>query len=238
MKFEKIQMNNKNFLECNELDNDVLFRRYPIKYNDEILVKENQFVLLIEKGDVLDVEEKSGMYRIEEGSSQKNDFSKIWGNLKIKKSEDTPLSVIFLNRRIIRKNKYFIAEPIKYIEYDKNDEKEYYIKIKGCFDFHIIDPKMFINKVIGLRNHFSKQELIEQIRKYVVSSIEKGIKELSEEYKLDINTIQTKSKELQIKLSQNDSDEKLLEYGIKLNYFDIDEVEIVEKKKNFFKRKK
>lgn len=238
MRFTKIQMTERKFLECKEINNDVLFRKYSIKCNDEILVKENQFVILIENGKVLDVEENEGLYRIEEGFSLKSEFSETWGKIIIKKSENIPLSVVFLNRRIIRKNKYFIDEPIKYIEYEGNNEKKYYIKLRGNFDFFIIDPLRFINKVIGLKNHYSKQELIEQIRKYVLKSIEQGIIELSEKYKLGINTIHTKSRELQIKFEQNDSDKKLLEYGVKLNYFDIDEIEIVEKKKNFFKRKK
>lgn len=238
MKFTKIQKTEKNVLECNEINNDLLFRKYSVKYNDAIFVKENQFIILIENGKILDIEENEGIYLIEEGSSTKNGFSETWGKIIIKKSENIPLSVVFLNRRIIRKNKYFIDEPIKYIEYDENGEKEFYIKLRGSFDFFIKYPIMFINKVIGLRNHYSKQELIEQIRKYVVKSIEDGIKELSEKYKLDIDTIQKKSKELKIKLSENDSDKKILEYGIKLNYFDIDKVEITEKKRTIFKRKK
>lgn len=239
MKFTKIEDNAEINLECNDLNNDILFRKYQIKENNIVLLKENQFLILSEKGKILDIEEEVGKYKIEEGNSNKVELFKEWQDLNIAKSEEEPLSVIFLNRRIINKNKYFIEEPIKYIEYTENEEKEYYIKISGSYDFYIENPKVFLGRVIGLRNHFSKQELIEQIRKHVVKSIEKGISELSEEYKLDIETIETKSKELKIKLSQNDSDKKLLEYGIKLNYFDIDTLEIVEKKKRFlFKRKK
>ena len=112
---------------------------------------------------------------------------------------------------------------------------EIYIKLEGFYDFRIEDTLKFLSKVIGLRNHFSKQELIEKIRKYIISSIEKGINEISEEYKLNIDTLVQKSKELEVKLKQNEYDVKLLEYGIKLLYFDVKDFEVSKKKFKFFK---
>lgn len=237
MKFTKVKDNDIDVnVECNELNNDILFRKYNVKENNIVLLKENQFLILSEKGQVLDIEESAGKFKIEEGKSDKNEFFKEWENVNIQKSEKEPLNVIFLNRKIIRRNKYFIDEPIKYIEHNEKDKKIYYIKISGNYDFDIVDPKRFLGRVIGLRNHFSKQELIEQIRKYALQSIEKGINELSQEYKLNIDTIKTKSKELEIKLSKNESDDKLLEYGVKLTYFDIENLEFSEKKfRKFFK---
>ena len=68
----------------------------------------------------------------------------------------------------------------------------------------------------------------------MLNSIEVGINEISEEYKLDINTLTSKSKELEVKLKQNEYDAKLLEYGVKLTYFDITNFDITKKKFKIF----
>jgi rubrerythrin len=109
-----------------------------------------------------------------------------------------------------------------YITYDEMAK----IKGEGKFDFQIVDPLSFLeNMVIGLRTHYSKQELIEQIRNYIVNSIIKGITEVSNAYKINIQEICEKSKETDIGVSQNVYDDKLLEKGIKITFFNIEKLE-------------
>lgn len=231
MRLKKIQeIKSYEVLECTELDNDIIFRKYHIKEGTKIRLRENQFLFLIENGRILDIEEEIGTYQIVSGDSEKEEIANVWKKILIRKSEEIPLSVIFLNRRIIRKNKYFLEEPIKY--------KDVYIKIKGNFDFYIVNPNNFFEKVIGLRKHFSKQELIEQIRKYVVKSIKKSIEELLAQYNFELYDIQNKAKELQLKLTENEFDKKIFEYGVKLNYFDIEQVDVLDKRYKFFKNRK
>ena len=85
--------------------------------------------------------------------------------------------------------------------------------------------------MIGLRSIYTKQELVERIRKYVLNSIEEGINEISREYKLDVNYLPENSKKLEVKLKQNKYDEKLSEYGVKITYFDITKLEVTKRKK-------
>ncbi len=223
-------------LLCNELNNDILFRMYHVEENVLIRLQEYQLLLLLENGRVLDVVQNTGYYQVVSEEADKKDIPNEWENVCIQKGENEPLSILFINQKMIEHNKYFIEEPIKYKEYHGNNIKEYNIKISGRYDFYIENPKKFLLKVIGLRNHFSKQELIEQTRKYAIKSIEDGINELSEEYKLNVDMIKTKSKELAIQLRRNEFDEKLSEYGIKITYFDIETLELMDKKKKkFFK---
>ena len=90
---------------------------------------------------------------------------------------------------------------------------------------------MFLNSILGIREHYTKQELMEQIRKIVVNSIKLGINELGEEYKLSIQLVKNKSNELEIRVSQNDYDEKLAKRGIKITYFEITNFEEVNETK-------
>ena len=226
----------KKIIKCNNLSNDMIFMKYDVILGDIIEVSDSQYVVLIEKGIVYDTVDKSGQYIVmNEIIDSDKDIKDEWKDLKIRKTENNGLCVVFLNKNLIKHNKYIINDPIKYVDWKNGSSKEIYIKVEGFFDFKIEDPKKLLSKIIGIRNHFSKQELIERIRRFVVNSIEKGINELSEEYKLDIKTLETKSKELEIKLKQNEYDEKLLEYGVKLTYFDISHLEIAKRKFKIFK---
>lgn len=224
----------KNIIECNRLTNDMLFLKYNVSEGDIIHIKENQFVIMFEKGKVLDVKENAGDFLVGIDDKIDESISNDWENLVIRKSEDENLCVIFLNINVIAHNKYNISDPIKYVDWKNNESSEIYIKLEGFYDFKIENPKMLFSKVIGLRTHFSKQELIEKIRKFILNSIEEGINEISKEYKLDINTLTSKSKELEVRLKQNEHDLKLLEYGVKLTYFDITNFEITKRKFKIF----
>lgn len=68
--------------------------------------------------------------------------------------------------------------------------------------------------------------MIEQIRKNAINSIEEGINELSNEYKLSIELIKTKTSELEIKVKENEYDLKLKMRGITITYFELSELDI------------
>lgn len=85
---------------------------------------------------------------------------------------------------------------------------------------------MFFSRVYGVREHYSKLELIEQIRKNAINSIKEGINELSNEYKLSIELVKTKTSELEIKVKENEYDLKLKMRGIKITYFELSELDI------------
>lgn len=226
----------KKIIKCSNLNNDMIFMKYDVVLGDIVENTTNQYVVLIEKGTVYDAHDKAGQYIVmNEIIDSDEDIKDEWKDLKIRKSDDGGLCVIFLNKNIIEHNKYIINDPIKYIDWKDGSSKELYIKVEGFYNFKIEDPKKMLSQVIGLRAHFSKQELIERIRKFVINSIEKGINEISEEYKLDIGSLETKSKELEIKLKQNEYDHKLLEYGVKITYFDISHLEIAKRKFKIFK---
>ena len=224
----------KNIIECKDLNNDIIFRKYNISEGNIIKVENNQIVCMSEKGRVLDIKEEYVKYKVQNIDETDEEFDKKWKDLIIRKSEEEDLCIIFFNKNVIRHNKYFISDPIKYKNWKDEKEVEIFINLEGYYDFKIIDPKMLLSKIIGLRRYFTKQELIEKVRKYIVSSIEEGINEISEEYKLDIDTLTQNSDKLEVKLKQNEYDRKLEEYGIKLTYFDIKKFEITKKKFKFF----
>ncbi len=225
------KIENEKIILSDELKNDVIFVKYKVNENDVIKIQDNQAVILFEKGKILDIKDNIGKYIIKNTNKIINEK---WQKLTIRNSENEELCVIFLTLSPLTNNKYIFNKPIKYIDWENNKRTKKYIKLDGRYDFKIENPQIFLSKVIGLRTHFTKQELIEKVRIYILSSIEEGINEICTEYKLDIDTLVKNSKELEIDLQNNKYDEKLLEYGIKLTYFDIENVQTMKRKFNFF----
>lgn len=226
-----IKIENENIISYDELKNDVIFVKYKVNENDIIKVQDNQAVILFEKGKILDIKEDFGKYIIK---NIEKEINEQWKEITVRNSENEELCLIFFTLSPLTNNKYIFNKPIKYIDWENNKHSKKYIKLDGRYDFKIESPQNFLSKVIGIRNHFTKQELIEKVRVYILNSIERGINEICNEYKLDIDSLVENSKKLEINLQNNKYDDKLLEYGIKLTYFDIENVQTIKRKFNFF----
>lgn len=228
--FMQEENSNNKVIQSKHLGNDTIFKKYNVSEGDIIRIKENEIALLIKKGNLLDLKEKVGEYYLESNINADKEIK----NIIIRKSEDENLCVLFINIDIIKNNKYIFKDPIKYVNWKDGDTSDVYIKIEGLYDFKIENPKKFIGQVIGLRSIYTKQELVERIRKYVLSYIEEGINQLSKEYKLEVKDLPEYSKKLEVELKRNKYDEKLSEYGVIITYFNINKLQIIKKKNKFF----
>lgn len=173
------------------------------------------------------------MYEIEASKQAKTrkEMEK-WRLFNPPKKDESNLCVIMFNMNEICNNSFSIDKPIKYTDWTKNEPVKARFTCKGKFNFKIDDPSLFFSRVYGVREHYSKLELIEQIRKNAISSIQEGINELSEEYKLSIELVKTKTSELEIKVKENDYDLKLKMRGIKITYFELSDLDIIADKKD------
>lgn len=232
--FMQEENSDSKVIESKHLRNDTIFKKYSVSEGEIIRIKENEIVLLIKKGMLLDLKENRGEYYVDDPIIVDKESMQELKKVVIRKSENENLCVLFINVDIIKNNKYIFNDPIKYTNWENGESSDVYIKIEGQYDFKIENPKKFIGQVIGLRSIYTKQELVERIRKYVLNSIEEGINQVSKEYKLDVKDLPEYSKKLEIELKQNKYDEKLSEYGVRITYFDISKLEVMKKKSKFF----
>lgn len=183
---------------------------------------------------------KFGIFEIDFDMQDNSKELKKWQDYDDIKTKDLPLSIVFINLQEIKENKFYFKKPIEYIDWtnlhfdeEKNTEEPLKTAFTGDgkFNFIISNPVLFLSSILGIREHYTKQELIEQIRKIVVNSIQLGINELGEEYKLSIQLVKNKTNELEIRVSQNNYDEKLAKRGIKITYFEITNFEEIDQKR-------
>lgn len=237
MKFAKLspEADMTKVIQCDDMDNDTLVVRLPDKIENKraVMLKEGQYAILYKAGKVYDAIHKKGMYEIESSKQAKTrkEMEK-WRNFTQPKKDDSELCIIVFNTKEIIDNKFSIDKPMEYIDWSKEKPIKTRITCKGVFNFKIEDPYLFFSKVFGVRDHYSKLELIEQIRKQAINSIQEGINELSNEYKLSMELVKTKTSELEIKVKENEYDLKLKKRGIKITYFKLTDLEVVADEKD------
>ena len=200
-------------VECVELDNNILLYKEKLDENESYVVKlkENQYAILFKKGQVFDIIKEQGVYTIkmEANNVTPEDFKDY-----IIKDNDDNLCILFLNGNIITNNKFYIKKKRKNNFYGE-----------GTFDFQIDNPLKLLNKVVKVRNYYSREELLEQIRERITKIVIEVIKSKENEYIIDEEHV-------------NSSVNIFNEYGIKIVNSSIKNIQF-EKKQNqdFIKNK-
>lgn len=183
-----------HIIECTKLDNNILLFKQRLDENEHYIVKlkKEQYAVLFEKGQILDVIKQEGIYTIK--SEPNTSFPEDLNDYKIKNNNDN-LSIIFFNMSIITNNKYYIKKKYKNKFYGE-----------GNFDFQIENPLKLFNKVIEVRSYYSREELLEQIRERISKIVISVIKEYGNEYILEeyINSSVNIFKEYGIKIVSSD----------------------------------
>jgi len=74
--------------------------------------------------------------------------------------------VYFVNTRLITGNKWGTAHPIMVRDPDSGIVR---VRAFGTYDFHVVDPKLFLKEVAGTDDHFRLDEFADTMRSRVVS---------------------------------------------------------------------
>ncbi len=180
-----------NIIECTKLDNNILVYKQKLDENQHHLVKlkSNQYAILFEKGQIYDCIKEEGIYTIR--SEPNTSFPEELNDYKIKNNHDN-LCILFFNLERITGNKFYIK---------KKHKNNFYGE--GTFDFQIENPLKLFNKVIEVRNYYSREELLEQIRERISKIVTSVIKNHTNAYIIeeeDLNSSVNMFKEYGIKI--------------------------------------
>ena len=145
---------------------DTLSYRYPvdkeIKRGAQLIVRESQlaqFLYLGEFGDTY----RPGTWTLTTDNTPILNSLKGW-----KYGFESPFKadVYFLNTRLFTGNKWGTANPIIMRDADFGIVR---VRAFGTFDFHIVDPKLFLKEVAGTDHHFRLDEFADTMRSRIVS---------------------------------------------------------------------
>jgi excisionase family DNA binding protein len=146
---------------------DTLSFRYPdmdkeIKRGAQLIVRESQvaqFVYLGQFGDTF----SPGKWTLTTDNIPILSTLKGW-----KYGLESPFKadVYFVNTRLFTGNKWGTANPIMLRDPDLGIVR---VRAYGTFDFHIVDPKLFLKEVAGTDDHFRLDEFADTMRSRIVS---------------------------------------------------------------------
>ena len=191
-------------IKCTKLDNNILLCKQKIDENEHYVVKlkENQYAVLFEKGQIWDVIKEEGLYTIK--MEPNTSFPEDLNDYQVKDNQDR-LCVLFFNMALITGNKFYLK---------KKHKNDFYGE--GTFNFQIEKPLKLFNKVIEVRNYYSREELLEQIRERISKIVTSVIKNQENAYIIEEESI-------------NSSIDIFKEYGIKIVSSDIKNIQFKKK---------
>jgi excisionase family DNA binding protein len=145
---------------------DTLSFRYPvdkeIKRGAQLIVRESQVAQFLYQGEFGDTF-APGTWTLT------TDNTPILNNLKgWKYGFESPFKadVYYLNTRLFTGNKWGTANPIMMRDPDFGIVRA---RAYGIYDFHIVDPKLFLKEVAGTDQHFRLDEFADTMRSRIVS---------------------------------------------------------------------
>lgn len=154
-------------IEWTDDSRDTLSYRFPdedkaIKNGAQLIVRESQrvqFLYLGEFGDTFG----PGKYTLTTDNIPVLTRLKSW---KYGFNSPFKADVYFLNTRLFTGNKWGTANPIM-----MHDEELGVVRVRafGTYDFHIVDPKLFLKEVAGSDQNFRLEEFADTMRSRIVS---------------------------------------------------------------------
>src|SRR5260221_519064 len=145
---------------------DTLSFRYPvdkeIKRGAQLTVRESQVAHFLSLGQFGDTY-APGTWTLSTDNTPILNTLKGW-----KYGFESPFKadVYYLNTRLFTGNKWGTANPIMMRDQDFGIVR---VRAYGTYDFHIVDPKLFLKEVAGTDHHFRLDEFADTMRSRIVS---------------------------------------------------------------------
>ena len=160
-------------IEWTDDSRDTLSYRWPdddkeIKNGAQLIVRESQTVQFMYLGQFADTF-APGKYSLKTDNIPV--LSRIAG-WKYGFNSPFKADIYYLNTRLFTGNKWGTSNPIMMRD---NDFGIVRIRAFGTFDFHIVDPKVFLKEVAGSDQHFRLDEFSDTMRSRIVSLFSEAI---------------------------------------------------------------
>lgn len=206
-------------IEASEMGGDTVFTYgVPVRQDDKrnsnykgtaqtvsngsiIHVYDNQFMMLVDGGKIVDYTAEPGYYKVSNssmpslfngqfGDTLKESFNRI----KFSGTNPTKQQVFFINLQEIKGNPFGTANPVMY--YDHQLDADLYIRARGRYSIKITDPIKFYQEVVtrdAERLKFS--EVNDQYRSEFLAAFQSAINQMSADG-ISIRTVASKGVEL------------------------------------------
>lgn len=234
----------KEALRCEEMGNDVLMIKKTtpngvISNKSTIIVGPGQVAIIYDNGRIVDATAEEGVYTFDSSSTPSlfagqwgGMFKEMWQRFTYNGATAKEQAVYFFNTKEIIGNKFGTPNPVPYKDWGHpimNARTNGYIamsvKVKcfGTYTIQIDDPFLFMSKIAGLSEIYTKDQLVEQIRSEVVGAFSNVMNGLgSDKYKIEVLELPNKTDEIKQIMDQEVFDKPIRERGIKIVSFIVE----------------
>ena len=154
-------------IEWTDNSHDTMVYRFPrhnneIKYGAKLTVRESQMAIFVNEGVIADVLEP-GIYELETKNLPIMSSLQHWDH-----AFNSPFKaeVYFVNTKRFTDLKWGTKNPIMV-----RDPEFSMVRLRafGTYEIRIADPKQFMNEIVGTDNHFTVDEIDEQLSNLIIS---------------------------------------------------------------------
>jgi membrane protease subunit (stomatin/prohibitin family) len=158
-----------DILQWNEEGNGVLAWRYPmqdfeIQYGASLTVRESQMAVFVNEGKIADVF-GPGMYKLTTQTLPVLTYLKNWDKLF-----ESPFKsdVVFFSTRLQLGRRWGTAQPVTIRDSEFGMVR---VRAYGVYAYRVADPGVFYREVSGTRDTYTVDDLEEQLRNIVVTTL-------------------------------------------------------------------
>ncbi len=210
-----------DILQWNEDTDGVLAWRYPmqdfeIQNGGTLTVRESQMAIFVNEGQVADVF-GPGNHKLTTQTLPILTYLKNWD-----KAFESPFKsdVYFFSTRIQTGRKWGTTQPITIRDKDFDMVR---LRAFGMYSYRITDPKKFFTEISGTRDHYTRDEVEEQLRGITLATMATSIGAANVPF-LDMAANQT----LMAQHVKGDLAQAMGKYGLGLDEFNVTSVSLPE----------
>jgi membrane protease subunit (stomatin/prohibitin family) len=173
--FDKLKGEFVDIIEWTDSSNDTMVWRFPryqneIKMGAKLTVRESQVAIFVNEGKMAD-EYKPGMYDLQTQNMPIMSTLKGW---KFGFNSPFKAEVYFVNTKQFTNQKWGTKNPIMIRDAEFGPIR---IRAFGNYSIRIMDAKLFLKEIAGTDNHFTTEEITDNLRNMVITRFTDAIAE-------------------------------------------------------------
>lgn len=243
----------KEAIRCEDMDNNTLMVKKTtpngvISNGSTIIVGPGQCAIIYDNGRILDASAEEGIYTFDSSSTPSlfagqfgGMFKEMWQRFTYNGATAKQQAVFFFNLKEIIGNKFGTDTPIMYKDWGHpmmNARTNSYIgmsvnvRCHGTYTFRISDPFLFMQKLAGTAEVYTKDEIEDQMHSEIRAAFANVMNGLgSDKYKIEVLELQNKTTEIRKIMDENVFDQSIRDRGLQLVAFAIESVSLDEDSK-------
>lgn len=240
----------KEYIKCDDLGNDILMKRVStpngiISKDSAIQVSPGQVAIIFENGKVLDATAEEGIYTFDQSSSPSffagqfgGVFKEMWTRFTYNGGTNKEQAVFYINAKEIMDNKFGTPAPVPFQDWSHPIPNQMTgsvsplrveVKCFGKYTFKISDPAVFMSRIAGTADVYTKEDICEQMRSEVVGSFQNVLNELgNSEHKVPVLELPSATDEIKTAMDQKVFDQPIRDRGISIVGFIVESVTLDE----------